>query len=556
MDTLAGVALVFSLLSQQWTSAIFIGLMLAAARILGTLTETRTKRNIEALLKLRPTTGKVERDGKVITVPIEEIAAEDIVVLDIGDRIPVDGALISGEMSADESSLTGESLPVDKRVGDSIFSATIVSSGNARMRATKVGEDTTFSKIVALVQSSEKERPHVVTVGERFGKAYLIGMMIVSVGLWAVTRDLPLVLAVVLVVCADDIAIAVPLAYLRAIGIAARQGAIVKGGAHLETLGKARIVVFDKTGTLTRGKLSVARIIPDADISEQEVLEIACGTIGRSQHPLARAIAQYGEARKVAAHPAESMKEEGGKGIVATAGGVRIAIGRPSFFTELGIEVSPHLQSEIESAAGKGQSITLVAKDVKTVGLIAVADEVRPEAKAALAQLKELGIAKTVMLSGDHEQAARAIAEKVGIDEYFAGLLPEQKVERIRALRSEGVVVMVGDGINDAAALSAAHVGIAMGGIGMDVAIESAEIILMRDDLAQIPVIIGLARRTREVAREDFWIWGITNAFGLALVFGGIIGPAGAAAYNFISDFFPILNSTRVGIVSQEKKTR
>jgi Cd2+/Zn2+-exporting ATPase len=249
------------------------------------------------------------------------------------------------------------------------------------------------------------------------------------------------------------------------------------------------------------------------------------------------------------------MKEEGGKGIVAQAGGARIAIGRPSFFTELGIAVSPFLEAEIETAALAGQSITLVAKGERAIGCIAVADEVRPEAKAALARLKELGITKTVMLSGDHEFAARAIARKVDVDEYYAGLLPEQKVEKIRALRAEGIVTMVGDGVNDAAALSAAHVGIAMGGIGMDVTIESAEIILMRDDLAQIPIIIELARRTREVAREDFGIWGVTNAIGLALVFGGVIGPAGAAAYNFISDFFPIMNSTRVGIASREKKT-
>ncbi len=546
MDMLASIALIFSLLDLQWASAAFIALMLASARILGAVTEERTERGIKGLLKLRPETAKVERGGKVQIVPLGEVVVGDIVIVDLGEYVPIDGSVISGTASINESSLTGESLPVEKGVGSKVFSSTLVASGSIRIKTEKVGKDTTLEKIIALVESARAEKPQMQTLGEKFGKIYLISVFIVSGILLFITHNVSFVLSVVLVVCADDVAIAIPLAYLGAIGVAARYGVIVKGGAHLEALGSASSIVFDKTGTLTKGNLAVSHVTVAEGHKEKDVVAAAMFAACRSKHPVSRAIVAYGNGQGCEEESGEPIEEIGGKGIVTTMHGEIVHLGRISFLQEQGVHISPALETEANAVFDSGQSVTFVAKGKETIGFLAVADELRHNAKQVMEELKELGIRRTVMLTGDNERVAAAVAKKIGIDDFHAGLLPDGKVAVVNEMSRKETVVMVGDGVNDAAALSAANVGIAMGAMGVDAAIESAEIVLMHDDLSRIPDVILLARSTRRIAIEDFWIWGITNIFGLALVFAGFIGPTGAAAYNFISDFFPILNSARV----------
>lgn len=546
MDMLASIALVFSVLDQEWVSAVFIAMMLAAARILGALTESRTERSIRSILKLRPTTAKVIRNKTMLTIGVEQVVLGDIIVVDAGERIPVDGTILEGDASVDESSLTGESLPIDKIVGQQALSSTLLLSGSLRIKTNRIGKDTTIERVIDLIASSTAEKPKTQTMGERFGKTYLVSVFIGSAVLYAVTAKLSLVLSVILVVCADDIAIAIPLAYLRAIGLAAKRGIIVKGGRYLEALGTATTFVFDKTGTLTKGALAVSGVVAVSGIKEEKVLAAAATASYRSSHPFSKAIVRHAKEQGLTEIHPKSFRAVGGKGTVAQVAVGKIVTGKQSFLLDEGVIIGQALFKKAERRAKTGESVSYVAINGKVVGFITAADEPKANAKQAIADLRSLGVNRIILLTGDNEHVAKSVASDLGVTQWFANLLPEDKVKRIKQLRRSGSIVMVGDGVNDAAALAASDIGIAMGVLGTDAAIESADIALMRDDLSALPEAVRLARATRSVAVQDFWIWGITNIFGLGLVFGGIIGPAGAAAYNFISDFFPLFNSLRV----------
>ena len=546
MDLLASVALIFSLLSRQWIGASFIALMIAAARILETITASQAERNIKSLFKLRPKKARIIRDNNIEEVPIEKLKVGDTVVVDLGDRIPVDGKNISGGFSVDESSLTGESMPVDKNTGDKVFSSTIVVSGSAHILVEKIGKDTTLEKIIALFEASTQFKPHFQTIGEKFGKIYLFGIFIVSFLVLYITHNTTLVLSIILVVCADDVAVAVPLAYLSAERRAAKIGVIIKGSHYLEALGEIDTIVFDKTGTLTSGHMQVNEIKSFSQYSDKELLTYCGSLMEQSSHPISKTIYAYAKKEKVKLELADNVKELGGMGLFGELENKKIFFGRKAFLKSKNIEINKEAGEEISHLEDEGKSNSFVVIDGKLAGIISLTDEVRPKAKESLSHIKKLGVSKMVMLTGDNEKAAKRVADKIGITEFHAELLPEQKVAYIKSyIDANKKVAMVGDGVNDAAALRIATVGIAMGAIGYDTAIESADIVLMKDDIAKIAEVIKLARFTRHLAVEDFGIWGFSNVLGLFLVFGGIIGPAGAAAYNFLTDFFPLFNSLR-----------
>ncbi|MEI6810510.1 MAG: cation-translocating P-type ATPase [Candidatus Nomurabacteria bacterium] len=548
MDMLASIALFFSIISNEWASAVFIALMLSSARILEDITKSKTRKNIDALLKLRPEKAKVKQDGKIVEIRTEEVKVGDIVVVDNGDYMPVDGEVVLGAASLNESSLTGESLPVGKEIGDKVSSGTFISSGGLEVKALHVGKDTTLEKIIALVEKAELEKPKTQTLGEKFGKIYLAVMFVGSILLFLITKNLALVLSVVLVVCADDIAIAIPLGYLRAIGSAAKIGVIIKGGKHLETLGNVEVFVFDKTGTLTTGKLKVTHVYASEKSNEDEVLKLGGIVSVRSNHPVSKSIAEFSKLKSgIEIYPENATIFEG-KGVVATIDNISIVLGRDIFLSEKNILIEENIKNKAIEFENKGESVTFISKNEEVIGFFAVADTIKKEAKQTVKELYDLGIKKIVMLSGDNERVVRSVANQIGIKEYYFGLLPEDKLEKLKVLNKRYKLAMVGDGVNDAAALSLSDVGIAMGALGSDSAIESAEIVLMNDDVSAIPKIVKLARNVHQVSVQDFGIWIVTNAFGLVLVFAGYIGPSGAAAYNFISDFFPLLNSLRVKV--------
>jgi Cd2+/Zn2+-exporting ATPase len=546
MDMLASVALVFSLVSKEWLSASFIAMMIAAARILQSVTEYQAERNIKSLFKLRPEKAKIIKNNDIKEIAVNQLKVGDIIVVDLGERVPIDGKVVAGSFSVDESSLTGESMPVDKGVGSLVWSPSIVVSGSAHIEVEKIGKDTTLEKIIALLQSSSELKPRFQTLGERFGKIYLIGIFAVSFLTLFITHDTKLVLSIILVICADDVAVAVPLAYLSATRRAAKIGAIVKGSVYLEALSDIHTIAFDKTGTLTSGHMKVDRIKSYSKYTESELLGF-CGPLSeQSTHPISKAIYKYAKLEKIHFEIAQDVAETGGMGLSGKCRGKPILFGRKTFMESNKININHEVQQDVLNLEDRGVNVSFVAVDNELSGIISLTDEVRHDAKVAIGNLKKMGVKNIVMLTGDNERVARMVAEAVGISEFRAGLLPGQKVDYIKScIDKNKTVAMVGDGVNDAAALRIATVGIAMGAIGYDTAIESADIVLMRDNISKIPEIMKLSRFTRRLSKEDFWIWGFSNVLGLFLVFGKVIGPSGAAAYNFLTDFLPLGNSLR-----------
>jgi len=555
IDLLAGVALVFSLISKQWVSAVFINLMLTSARILTSYRETRSRRAIESLLKLKPEKAKIEINGKLTEVALDRVKKGDLVVVELGANIPVDGVIEKGQAEIDQSSLTGESMPVAKKKGDRVLSSTIVVSGNLAVRAEKIGEETTLQKIIDLVEKSQSNKSEIRMLADKFAGWYVVITFAGSIILYLVFRNLSLVLSVLLVTCADDIAVAIPLAFLTAIGYAAKKGVIIKGSNFLEGLAKAKAMVVDKTGTITYGRLKVEDFFTFNSSRKREALSLAGTACVFSNHPSAKAIIKYLDEKDINFGDPDSFNEESGKGAIAFYKNKKIISGKLSFFEELNFKISAGEIKQINGIKEKGLNATLIGVDENLVGFFVLADEIKPKVKETILELEKLGVKKIVMLTGDNEKIAKRIADKAGIAEWHANLLPEDKLKYLkRYLSADYKLIMVGDGVNDAGALSLADVGIAMGAIGSDAAIEAADIALMKDNFSQLPEIIKLSKYVLKISRQDFWLWGVTNAFGLLLVFGGILSPTSAAAYNFITDFIPLINSLRMfGLRSSSK---
>lgn len=547
VDLLASTALIFSILSGQWVSAIFINLMLTSARIISSRAERRARRSIESLLKMRPKHAHVRINGTIIEIPLSDVKKNDEVVVELGQIIPVDGTIVEGEASIDQSSLTGESLPVERKVGDHVFSSTVIASGGIVIKTERIGGETTLEKIIALVEESQQNKARINTVAQKFTQYYIVLMLLGAGLLYLFSRDVNLVLAVTLVVCADDIAIAIPLAFVTGIGYAAKRGIIIKGGDYLEAMEHVKIIVVDKTGTLTKGHLKVENVSVFGEMKEGELISLSSAVASLSDHPVSKAIVAYSEEKKIEPVKVEHFKEWSGKGVTASYHGKKIVLGRVRFFNELNVHISESEKTVFEKQEEEGMSVTLVAVDGVIQGLFSLADAVKPNIKENIAELKSLGVQKVIMLTGDNERVARRVARLTGVDEFHSNLLPEQKLERLRRyLSPDYKTAMIGDGVNDAAALSLADVGIAMGAIGYEAAIEAANIVLMKDDFSKVPELIRIARFVNKISRQNFAIWGTVNLIGLGLVFGGVLAPTGAAAYNFLTDFLPLGNASRV----------
>ncbi len=555
IDLLAAIALIFSLIEKQWLSAIFINLMLTSARLLLAYNEARARKNLESLLKLKPLNIKVKTEVGIIEVKYQEVKVGDVVMIDLGERIPVDGTVISGSASIDESSLTGESIPVNKTAGDMVASSGLVVSGNLMIRTEKVAGDTTLEKIIKMVEQAQIDKPDIHTVAEKFATWYLAIIFVLTVILYFFTQDMTLILAVLLVICADDIAVAMPLTFLTAISFSAKKGIIIKGASFLEALRDIKVIFVDKTGTLTKGKLKVEGFI--SELPEQDAILKYAGICAElSDHPMSKAIALYSIGTKgQGVEIPETFSEVSGNGMRAIFAGQELLLGRQSFLENNNIKISPKVLAEITAEEEKGFNVTFLSYGQNYVGYFIIADEIKENIKSSMEELKKLGVEKIIMLTGDNERVARRIKEVTGITDFYANLSPGQKLEHIKnSLNKKYKVAMIGDGINDAAALSLSDVGIAMGGIGYDVAIESADVVLMKDDFSRVPQMIKISKYVMNIAEQDFWIWGSTNLIGLTLVFMGILAPTGASAYNFLTDFLPLFNSTRIFQVYLKEK--
>ena len=509
--------------------------MLTAFSLLGHWLEMRSRfatgRAVEALLELAPPTARRVRDGQEEEVPLEAIAVGDVLAVRPGDTIPVDGALIEGSSYVDESMLTGEPVPVAKRPGDAVVGGTRNQQGAFRFRATKVGADTVLARIVAMVRDAQSSKAPAQRLADLAGK-YLVIVALASgvvtflawlgFGHQGVAFALSAAVAAIVIACPDALALATPTAITVGVGRAARAGVLFRNATVLEAAAQVDTVVFDKTGTLTEGRPSVTDVIPAAGVEEAEMLRLAAAADAQSEHPLATAVVDAARKRALVVDPPSHFEAVPGHGVQATVGGRTVLVGNRKLLERNG--VTPALEREAEGLRAEAKTALYVAADGRTIGLIAVADRVRPTAKSAVAALHDLGI-RVLLLTGDSRATAETVARTLGIDDVRAEVLPGDKAAEVRRLEERGRrVAMVGDGVNDAPALAAATVGMAIGA-GTDVAIEAAGIILMKDDPADVPAALVLARRVhRKIKQNLFWA-AIYNLIAIPLA-GGVLYPS------------------------------
>lgn len=499
----------------------------------------RARSAIRALADLTPKTALVLRNGKPIPVAVEKVQLGEIVLVRPGERIPVDGEVVTGHSAVDQAPITGESIPVEKEPGDPVFAGTVNSNAALEVRVTRLARDSTLARVARMVTEAQSQQSPTQRATERFTKIFVPAVLVADLLLMVVpplTFGVPwrqaFLQAMTLLVAASPCALALgtPAAVLAGVAQAARNGVLVKGGAHLENLGRVRAVAFDKTGTLTLGEPRLTHIralVPDLD--EDALLRLAASVESTSTHPLARAIVQAAEARGLALPGHQGAQALPGKGVLAQVEGRTVTVGTPELLRRQGIALSDSVQRALEDLEARGQTAMLVGLEDQAVGLLAVADQVRPEAPQTIAALKTLGVQHTVMLTGDNPRVAAAIAAQVGVDDFRAGLLPEEKQQAVQRLVAEhGAVAMVGDGVNDAPALAAATVGIAMGGAGTDVALETADVALMSDALDRLPFAVGLGRATQRIIRQNLAVAIGTMSVLIVLALAGktSIGPA------------------------------
>jgi len=548
IDLLASIALIFALLSKEFHSAVFISLMLASARFFAYFTEKRTKNAIRGLLKLRPTKVLVKTDNQgILEKPIEEVKINDLVIVEAGERIAVDGIIMEGSASVDQSSLTGESESIAKTAGDEVFSSTLNVSGSLLVKTTKVGEDTTFAKILRLIEESQKGKAPISSVTEKFVNFYILITLFGSIALYIFTHNLFLILSVLLVTCADDLAIAIPLAFMATIGTAAKKGIIIKGASFIEGLPKVKLMIFDKTGTLTEGKPKIRQIFVFKNFSEEKFLSILGGLNAGSNHPTAKAIYNFIKQKNIKISEIKQIHEEAGYGIGGLVGGKRFLAGNTKFLENHGVVFKKEEQSLIQEEKSQGRMLVALGMEDYLIGFLSLSDSIRPHAFQTIKELKKLGIERMVILTGDNEVVAKEVANELEINEFQANLLPQDKVDFVKkSLNKNYKVGMLGDGINDAASLALADVSFVMGAIGSDATIEAADIALMKDNLKDMIDAIQMSKSTMKIVNQNLILWGIINSIGLILVFAGFLGPSAAAAFNFLTDFIPPSNSLRL----------
>ena len=540
MELSMTIALLAALLIGEFFTALIITLFVLGAEILEGMTVRRGRRAIGDLLDFLPRAAAVRDGGEIRQVRADEIRIGDLVLVNPGSRIPVDGTVAGGHSFVDQAPITGESMPVEKSAGAWAYAGTINQSGALEVRAERLGRDTSFGKIVEAVERAERSRAPIQKLADRLA-GYLVYFALGAAALtFLITRDVRSTISVVIVAGACGIAAGTPLAILGGIGRAARQGAIIKGGRYLETLARVDTVIFDKTGTLTLGAPEVEEVLPAAGISERTLLEAAAAAERRSEHPFAKAILAIAESHSISVVEPQDFAYTPGRGITARVDGDEIVAGTRALLGERQVAAP-----EDASDDSRGSSAVLIARGGRYLGAIRVADSVRPEAKAAVGGLKAIGI-RTILLTGDARNVAEAVAAELGVDELAAELLPEAKQARVKSLVERGrVTAMVGDGINDAPALMQANVGVAMGS-GTDVARESASVVLLGNNLLKFVETVRLARRTRRTILQNFVGTLAVDGVGIGLAAMGLLNPLLAAFIHVSSELVFILNSARL----------
>lgn len=566
IDLLMVAAALGAALIGEWEEGALLLFLFTLSGALESFASDRTRQAITGLAELRPETARVQRDGEVVEISIEELAIGDLVVVRPGERMPVDGSVVRGSTTVDQSPITGESIPVYKGVGDSVFSGTINGSGALELQVTKLASESTISKIIDLVQEAQNNAAPTQRVIDRFSQPYTL----IVIGITFLAAIVPILIgnepvsttiyrAITLLVVASPCAliISTPASILSAIAAAAREGILFKGGAYLEAAASLDMLAFDKTGTLTSGKPQLTDVVPLNGYTEKELLSIAAGAESLSEHPIAQAIVERAQTLELSFNSPQDFRGIAGHGVQAIyeRGGTReiVYIGNDKLFMSESIDLSPAIRMIGRQLQKKGKTAILVVRrpigtdgfhsdtsrwsgvsqndeqtmgptdrDWEAVGFLAVADTVRPGAAETIGALKRLGIERMAMVTGDNRDVASAVADEIGMENVYSELLPEEKVEIVERLVKTGSVGMIGDGVNDAPAMATSHLGIAMGGAGTDVALETADVVLMSDDLNKLPFMIRLSRSASEIVRQNLYF---SVAVILSLVTLTIVAP-------------------------------
>ncbi len=556
IELLVTIATVGALAIGEYWEAAAVTFLFMLGAYLEARTMNRTRRALQELLELAPTSAIVLRDGQQVEVMPHLVAPGEIVLVKPGAKVPVDGEVVIGRAAINESVITGESMPVDKIEGDRVFAGTVSQNGVLQVRATGVGADTTLARIVRRVEEAQEERAPTQRFIERFAQWYTPAIIVLSAVAYIISRDIELALTLLVIGCPGALVISTPVSVVAGIGQAAKRGILIKGGEYLENAAKITALALDKTGTITQGKPHLTDVIalgaddaPASDAysaAQQRVLTIAAIAEAGSEHPLAVPVVNEARAGGEIPH-ADAFENLPGRGIVAQHNGQRIAVGTPTLMADLGVPVGAAADAQMIALKEAGKTAVLVALDGKAIGVLGIADVAREAAPGVIARLRRAGLKQIVMLTGDDPRTAQAIGQAVGIDAIEAGLLPEDKLERIRRLQREGhVVAMVGDGVNDAPALAAANIGIAMGAAGTDVALETADIALMADDLTKIPEAIELSKATLRNIHQNVVIALLTVTGLLAGVLLGEVHMAGGMFIHEVSVLVVILNGMRL----------
>lgn len=520
-----------------------VAFIMEIGAILEDMTTDRAKKGLKKLISLAPAKGRRIVSGREEMIEAGEIRQNDILRVLAGEAIPVDGIIIRGETSVDQSIMTGEAIPVDKGIGDEVFCGTINRFGAVDMRATKVGEDSSLQKLIRMVQEAENKQAPMQRIADKCASWLVPVAVLVAVAAGLVTQNIVRAVTVLVVFCPCALVLATPTAIMAAIGQATKHGVIIKSGEALEKMGKVNTIAFDKTGTLTYGRLEVSDIISfEEHCSKQELLVLAASAEAQSEHPLGKAVVDYAKKQGIELRETDEFQMQSGKGILAEISGRKLYCGNEKFIRENAAAISPEVSAELEKFRMQGKATILVAENNTCIGLLALSDRLRPEAENMVSRLADMNT-KVVLLTGDNRKAAEYFAMQAGITEIKADLLPEEKVESISEIREQGnLVCMIGDGVNDAPALKLADVGVAMGSMGSDIAVEAADIALMSDDISQISYLKRLSNATVNTIKLSISLSMCINFVAVACSVLGLLNPTtGALVHNAGSCFVVLI---------------
>lgn len=546
IDALVSIAVVGAMLIGEYWEAAAVTFLFMFGDYLESRTIEKTRSSIKSLLDLAPDITRVIRDGVELEIGPEDVVQGDQVVVKPGEKISVDGTVIEGSAYINQAAITGESIPVSRSIDETVFSGTIIESGYLIIRADKVGEDTTFSRILQMVEEAQDKKAKTQKFLEKFSKYYTPGIIFLSIMFYFVTKNIRLALTLLVIACPGALVISTPVSIVAGIGNGAKHGVLVKGGEIMEKLGTMKVLAFDKTGTLTIGKPVVTQV-KSYNIDEKELLRIAAIGESFSEHPLGKAIINRAEEEL---GPIKSKPENAeiitGQGLKVVIEGKTYLIGNRRLFNENNVDIND-IEDYLNLEEEKGQTAVIVGSLEEILGIISIADIVRNDAKELIANLKSLGIKKIVMLTGDNKRAAKAISEELGIDEYYGELLPEGKVAALKELQEKyGIIGMVGDGVNDAPALASADLGIAIGGAGTDVAMETADVVLMSAEIKRLSHAIGLSRATVRNMKQNIYFALIVAGLLLAGVIVQTVNLSFGMLIHELSVILVVINAVRL----------